>query len=99
MFIDATLIYSKRRKEHEQHLGTALKLLREKQLYVNFSNVNFWMEEIVFLGHAISRQGVQPDLSKVKAILEWKTFKSVTEVQNFLGLVGYYRRFVKDFLW
>ena len=57
------------------------------------------MEEIAFLGHVLSKQGVQPDSSKVKAILEWETPKSVTEVQNLLGLTGYYRRFVKDFRW
>ena len=55
------------------------------------------MEGIAFLGHVISNQGVQQDLSKVKAILEWETPKSATEVQNFLGSVGYYRRFVKEF--
>ena len=54
-------------------------------------------EEIAFIGHVVSKHGVQPDSSKVKAILEWEMPKSVTEVRSFLGLAGYYRRFVKDF--
>ena len=97
VFIDAILIYSKSREEHEQHLRTALKLLREKQLHVKFSKCEFWMEEIAFLGHVISKQGVQPDSSKVKAILKWEAPKSVTEVQDFVGLASYYQRSVKEF--
>ncbi|KAL2252041.1 UNVERIFIED_CONTAM: Retrovirus-related Pol polyprotein from transposon [Sesamum indicum] len=97
VFIDDILIYSSSPEEHEQHLRTILQILREKQLYGKFSKCEFWMEEIAFLGHVVSKKGVQPDPAKVKAILEWEPPKNVTEVRSFLGLAGYYRRFVKDF--
>ncbi|KAL0381937.1 UNVERIFIED_CONTAM: Retrovirus-related Pol polyprotein from transposon [Sesamum latifolium] len=97
VFIDDILIYSRSPEEHEQHLRTVLQILREKQLYAKFSKCEFWMEEISFLGHVVLKEGVQPDPAKVKAILEWEPPKNVSEVRSFLGLTGYYRRFVKDF--
>ena len=97
VFIEDILIYSSSPEEHEQHLQTILQILREKQLYVKFSKCEFWMEEIAFLGHVVSKEGVQPDRAKVKSILEWEPPKNVSEIRSFLGLAGYYRRFVKDF--
>ena len=97
VFIDDILVYSKNREEHKLHLKLALQVLREKQLYAKFSKCEFWMEEIAFLGHVVSKHGVQPDSCKIKSIMEWEPPKSVTEIRSFLGLAGYYRRFVKDF--
>ncbi|KAL0463175.1 UNVERIFIED_CONTAM: Transposon Tf2-12 polyprotein [Sesamum latifolium] len=97
VFIDDILIYSRSPEEHEQYLRTVLQILREKQLYAKFSKCEFWMEEIAFLGHVVSKEGVQPDPAKVRAIPRWEPPKNVSEVRSFLGLAGYYRRFVKDF--
>ena len=74
-----------------------MQVLREKHLYGKFSKCEFWKDEIAFLGHIVSARGVQPDPSKVKAIEDWEVPKNVSEVRSFLGLAGYYRRFVKEF--
>ena len=66
-------------------------------MYAKLSKYKFWMEKITFLGHIVSKEGVKPDPSKIKAIMEWEAPKNVTKIQSFLGLVGYYRKYVKDF--
>jgi hypothetical protein len=97
VFIDDILIYSKNEEEHAKHLRIALTLLREHQLYAKFSKCVFWLEEIQFLGHVLSTNGIAVDSSKVKDILEWKPPTTVHQVRSFLGLAGYYRRFIPDF--
>jgi hypothetical protein len=97
VFIDDILIYSKNEEEHAKHLRIALTLLREHQLYAKFSKCVFWLEEIQFLGHVLSANGIAVDSSKVKDILEWKPPTTVHQVRSFLGLAGYYRRFIPDF--
>jgi hypothetical protein len=97
VFIDDMLIYSKNEEEHAQHLRIVLTRLREHQLYAQFSKCAFWLEEIQFLGHVLSANGIAVDPSNVKDILEWKLPTTVHQVRSFLGLAGYHRRFIPDF--
>jgi hypothetical protein len=97
VFIDDILIYSKNEEEHAKHLRIVLTRLRQHQLYAKFSKCAFWLEEIQFLGHVLSANGIAVDPGKVKDILECKPQTTVHQVQSFLGLAGYYRRFISDF--
>jgi hypothetical protein len=94
VFIDDILIYSKNAEEHGEHLRQILELLRKEQLYAKFSKCEFWMREVQFLGHVVSTKGIQVDPSKVEAIRNWEVPKTPTEIRQFLGLAGYYRRFI-----
>ena len=98
VFIDDILVYLKDRENHDTHLLVLLKTLRKEQLYVKFSKCEFWLNEVSFLRHIVSKEGIRVDLKKIEVVVEWKTPRNVTEVRSFLGLVGYYRRFVKGFL-
>jgi len=97
VFIDDILIYSKSREEHAEHLRVVLGILREHQLYGKLSKCEFWLEEVQFLGHVISTQGIAVDPAKIETVVKWERPQTVSEVQSFLGLVGYYRRFVEGF--
>ena len=74
-----------------------MQTLQEKQLYVKFSKCEFWLEKVVFLGHVVSSEGIFVDPNKVEAILNWSYPTNVAEIRSFLGLAGYYRRFVEGF--
>ncbi|VVA41320.1 PREDICTED: retrotransposon, partial [Prunus dulcis] len=97
VFIDDILVYSKSRKAHMKHLELILKTLRRKKLFAKFSKCQFWLDRINFLGHVISADGVYVDPQKVETVVNWPQPTSVTEVRIFLGLAGYYRRFVEGF--
>ncbi|GKB53714.1 reverse transcriptase [Tanacetum coccineum] len=97
VFIDDILVYSKSKEEHEQHLRIVLEILRQKKLYAKFLKCEFWLQQVAFLGHIVSADGIIMDPSKVEAITKWPRPTTVTEVRSFLGLAGYYRRFVEGF--
>ena len=97
VFIDDILMYSKDRESHDIHLQIVLGTLRKEQLYAKLSKCEFWMNEVSFLGHIVSKEGIRVYPKKIEVVVEWKSPRNVTEVRSFLGLAGYYRRFVKGF--
>ncbi|GJR75818.1 putative reverse transcriptase domain-containing protein [Tanacetum coccineum] len=97
VFIDDILIYSKDKKEHEEHLKAILELLKKEELYAKFSKCEFWIPRVQFLGHVIDRQGIHVDPAKIESIKDWASPKTPTEIRQFLGLAGYYRRFIEGF--
>ena len=97
VFIDDILIYSKSKEDHERHLRLVLQVLEEKKLYAKLKKCEFWLDSVAFLGHVISKDGISVDPKKVEAVVEWTRPNNVTEIRSFLGLAGYYRRFVEGF--
>ncbi|GJW23417.1 putative reverse transcriptase domain-containing protein [Tanacetum coccineum] len=97
VFIDDILIYSKNKQEHEEHLKLILELLKKEELYAKFSKCEFWIPKVQFLGHVIDSEGIHVDPAKIESIKDWTSPKSPTEIRQFLGLAGYYRRFIEGF--
>jgi hypothetical protein len=95
--IDDILVYSRSKEEHEEHLHLALQKLREHRLYAKLSKCGFWMKQVAFLGHVISKGGIYVDPIKVQDVLSWNAPMSVSDIRSFLGLVGYYLRFIEGF--
>ena len=90
-------MYSGSSEEHSEHLRIVLHTLRERQLYAKLSKCQFWLDRVAFLGHVISIEGVSMDPQKIEAVVNWKPPNNVSEVRSFLGLAGYYRKFVEGF--
>ena len=97
VYFDDILVYNKDLNEHIEHLRYVFDVLRYEKLYANFKKCTFCMEKVVFLGYVVSKKGIEVDDEKVKAIKEWPTPNSITEVRSFHGLANFYRHFVKDF--
>jgi hypothetical protein len=97
VFIDDILVYSRSEEAHEGHLRLVLQMLRDHKLYIKLSKCEFWLMQVDFLGHVISKGGISVNPSKLQDVLSWKAPTSVSDIQSFLGLAGYYRRFIEVF--
>lgn len=97
VFVNDILIYSRSEEEHERHLRIILNVLRRNQLRAKFSKCHFWRKEVRFLGQVVYEVGLAVDPGKVVAVKYWKVPKNASEVHSFLGPVGFYRKFIKDF--
>jgi hypothetical protein len=97
VFIDDILIYSKTEEDHADHLRVVLQRLRDHRLYAKFSKCEFWLDNVKFLGHTISSEGISVDPTKVQEVMDWKPPTLVHQIRSFLGLAGYYHRFIPDF--
>ncbi|GJT47020.1 putative reverse transcriptase domain-containing protein [Tanacetum coccineum] len=97
IFIENILVYSKSKDEHEVHLRLVLELLKKEELYAKFSKCEFWLQEMQFLGHVVNQNGIHVDPSKIEATKNWKAPTTPSKIRSFLGLAGYYWRFIANF--
>jgi hypothetical protein len=97
VFIDDILVYSKTEEEHDEHLSIVLQRLRKHNLYAKFDKCDFYRKEIQYIGHVISAEGIVVDPDKTKSIMEWPVPKDVAYIRSFMGITGYYHRFIEGF--
>jgi hypothetical protein len=97
VYFDDILIYSKSMEAHLDHLRAISTALRDARLFGNLEKCIFYTDQVSFLGYVVTPQGIEVDQAKVEAIQGWPVPKTITQVRSFLGLAGFYRRFVKDF--
>jgi len=97
VFINDILVYSKSKEDHREHLCIVLKTLAEHKLYAKLKKCEFWMEKVHFLGHVILAEGISVDSAKIATVVNWPKPTNITEIRSFLGMAGYYRKFVQDF--
>jgi hypothetical protein len=97
VYLDDILIYSKTPEEHDQHVRAVLSKLRQHQLYGKPSKCDFFQEEIKFVGHIISKDGIRTDPKKIDAVRKWPKPTTLTDLRSFLGFCNFYRRFVRDY--
>jgi hypothetical protein len=97
VYFDDILVFSQSLDDHVKHLSNVLQVLRDERLYANMDKCTFGVDKLVFLGFVVSSKGVEVDESKIDAIKTWPQPTNLQQVRSFLGLAGFYRRFVKDF--
>ena len=97
VFIEDILIYSRSEEEHASHLRVVLQTFKDRRLFTKFSKYGFWLQSVTFLGHIVSSEGICVDSQKKEAVNQWPRPTSAIDIRSFLGLAGYYRRFVKVF--
>ena len=97
IFIDDILVYSKSEEDHAKHLRFMLQTLRDHQSYTKFLKCEFWLNKVAFLGHVVSKDGIQVDPKKIEAVTEWPRPTTVTKIRSLLSVASYYKRFMKDF--
>lgn len=98
VFFDDILVYSHTLEEHVHHLRQVFTLLSQDRWIVKFSKCRFAKQSIAYLGHIVSSQGVSTDHSKIDAVQQWPQPQNIKELHSFLGLAGYYRKFVRNFV-
>ena len=97
VFIDDILIYSRNEEEHASYLRIILQTLKDRQLFAKLRKYEVWLQFVTFLSHIVSREGIRVDSQKIKAVKQWTRPTSAADIRSFLGLAGYYRRFIKIF--
>ncbi|GKC08228.1 hypothetical protein Tco_0999838 [Tanacetum coccineum] len=85
------------KEEHAEHLKLILELLKKEELYAKFLKCDFWLSRVQFLGHVIDSEGIHVDPAKIESIKVWASPRTLIEICQFLGLAGYYRRFIEGF--